>query len=115
MTPEGRVKKEVKKILAAFNIVAAGSKRELQEEDESCAGWYYMPVKGTSFGVNGIHDFVGCANGLFFSIETKQEGNSMTPNQTYRARGVQRGKGKFFLIDGDMYALTQWLKEATNG
>lgn len=113
MTPEGKVKEQVKKVLQMFDLVAAGSKREMQNEDAHCNGWYYMPMKGTSFGVNGIPDFVGVVRGQFFSIETKKPGGEMTANQEYRARGIQRGGGRFFLIDGDTCLLVDWLKEVT--
>lgn len=114
-TPEGKVKAAVKKVLAARNIVPAGSKREMQKEDPDAKGWYYMPVKGTSFGVNGIHDFVGCANGLFFSIETKAGKGVMSAHQEYRAQGIRRGRGAMFLVTAvdDTAALDLWLSEVT--
>lgn len=67
-TPEGLVKDDVKKALAAhgvlpFTELANGNRPE-------AVGAYYMPVAGP-FSVHGVHDFVGCWSGRFFSIETK--------------------------------------------
>lgn len=69
MTPEGRVKRDVKRRLAEYNVhpfvdVATG------KVTGPVAGTYYMPVAGP-FSVHGVHDFVGCWAGHFFSIETK--------------------------------------------
>jgi hypothetical protein len=67
-TPEGRVKDAVKKALATHGVypfveVAQGKHTVIE-------GTYYMPVAGP-FSVHGVHDFVGCWSGKFFSIETK--------------------------------------------
>lgn len=70
-TPEGKIKDQVKKALAAEKVVPfmdAGSKVE------DFVGTYYMPVAGP-FSVHGVHDFVGCWCGRFFSIETKAPDN----------------------------------------
>lgn len=69
MTPEGAVKRDVKRRLAHYNVhpfvdVATGKVKG------PVAGTYYMPVAGP-FAVHGIHDFVGCWAGHFFSLETK--------------------------------------------
>lgn len=72
-TPEGKVKDAVKAALHArgvypFMDVAQGKvKGEVQ-------GTYYMPVAG-QFSVHGVHDFVGCLMGRFFSLETKAPDN----------------------------------------
>ena len=112
-TPEGAVKNRVKQILADHDIIPAGGKRELLDEDPDANGWYYMPVNGTPYGVHGIPDFVGCARGLFFSVETKRDRGTMTANQQYRARGIQRGGGRFFLVEGStgLDALENWLAD----
>lgn len=71
-TPEGRVKTSVKRALHAVGVVpfmdaASGKAKEFE-------GVYYMPVAGP-FSVHGVHDFVGCWRGVFFSLETKAEDN----------------------------------------
>lgn len=72
MTPEGRVKKDVKSLLAELGVhpfvdVAQG-------KFPAAVGTYYMPVAGP-MSVHGVHDFVGCYHGLFWSIETKAPEN----------------------------------------
>ena len=64
MTPEGKVKHAVRKLLDARAI------------------WYYMPVQ-TGYGVTGIPDFVCCWHGAFLDIECKAPGRrtSVTPLQ----------------------------------
>lgn len=54
MTPEGRVKANVKKILDKY-------KKQV---------WYFMPVSG-GMGQHGIPDFICCVSGMFFAIECK--------------------------------------------
>lgn len=71
-TPEGAVKTQIKKALHAAGVVpfmdAATSKAPVYE------GVYYMPVAGP-FSVHGVHDFVGCWRGVFWSLETKAPDN----------------------------------------
>ena len=80
MTPEGIVKDEVKAALRANNVhlfadIFSGKVKQYD-------GFFYMPVAGMH-SVMGIHDFVGCWQGLFFSIETKAklEKIDATPHQ----------------------------------
>ena len=62
MTPEARLKAQVKKVLDKHGV------------------WYYMPVQN-GMGVTGIPDFVCCDEGRFLGIETKAPGKHPTPNQ----------------------------------
>lgn len=69
-TPEGRVKAAVQRELQANGIhpfvdIASG-----RVSATAARGFYYMPVAGP-YSVLGIHDFVGCLEGVFWSIETK--------------------------------------------
>lgn len=60
---------------------------------QNAVGAYYMPVAGP-FSVHGVHDFVGCWYGVFFSIETKSPGNPTdeTPHQgSFRKAITQSG------------------------
>jgi hypothetical protein len=54
VTPEGKVKLEVKKLLKSFGERV----------------YYFMPVQ-TGYGKAGVGDFVCCVNGKFLKIETK--------------------------------------------
>ncbi len=67
MTPEGKVKQTVQRALAAEQVLPFSVVQTTTREYE---GFYYMPVAGR-FSVLGIHDFVGCWKGVFFSLETK--------------------------------------------
>lgn len=62
MTPEGKVKAKVRKVLNRLNI------------------YYVMAVTG-GFGNSGSPDFVCCFKGRFISIECKANGNRPTTLQ----------------------------------
>lgn len=99
VTPEGKVKTEVKKVLAKFGDLVDG----------------FWPVP-SGYGESHL-DYVGCCNGVFFCIETKAPGKKLAPRQIERKRRVQNAKGKVFVIDGtdktDTYAdLERWLNTA---
>lgn len=87
-TPEGRVKAAIKKALTARGVVpfadiVAG------RAAPGYTGFFYMPVAGP-FSVHGVHDFVGCWHGVFFSLETKapDEPKDATPLQEKFRRAV---------------------------
>ena len=82
MTPEGRVKADVKKLLKARGI------------------WYFMPMQN-GFGVVGIPDFICCWEGRFLAIETKapgQRGNT-TANQDRRLQEIRENGGLSVVVD----------------
>ena len=96
MTPEGRVKKAVKEILAAYAPLVAGR-------------W---PVQ------NGMGkpmlDYVGCCCGLHFEIETKAKAKDMlTPRQQLTKEEMEAALGKVFVVrevDGfEIKELEEWL------
>jgi len=62
MTPEGKVKKEVGKILAEHGV------------------YYFYPV-ATGMGRAGIPDIIGCHKGHFIAIECKAGKNKTTALQ----------------------------------
>ena len=64
MTPEGKVKKQVKEYL------------------QSIGAWYYMPVSN-GMGRVGCPDILVCYQGLFMAFETKAPGKikNVTANQ----------------------------------
>jgi hypothetical protein len=70
MTPEGKVKELVKRALREHHVYAFADIAGGKVAASKVAGFYYMPVAGPH-SVLGIHDFVGCWNGVFWSIETK--------------------------------------------
>jgi hypothetical protein len=74
MTPEGKVKKEVKKLLERFSV------------------YYYMPVPG-GYGKAGKGDFICCVAGYFLAIETKKDKGELTELQDEDRKDIERSKG----------------------
>ena len=69
-TPESKVKDQVKKRLIHYKVYPHTS----AEKYHDLVGTFFMPVAGP-YSVHGIHDFVGCIGGRYFSIETKSPDN----------------------------------------
>jgi hypothetical protein len=93
MTPEGRLKQQVKKLLEEHGFWRAGSARPVDVH-----GWFYMPVSN-GMGTHGIPDFVCCWDGQFFGIETKAPGGKATPNQEMRHDEIRAAKGWVLVAD----------------
>ena len=83
MTPEGEVKREVKKWLVA-------------------RGYYYFMPMQNGMGRTGIPDFIICANGRFVAIETKAPGkrSAVTANQQRELSWINQVGGVAVVIDG---------------
>jgi Holliday junction resolvase len=92
MTPEGKVKAQVKKVL-----------------DE--LGAYYFPPATGGYGRSGIPDIVGCIDGLFFGIECKAQGGKPTALQQREISRITDAGGIALVIDetnvGDLKNLLQ--------
>jgi hypothetical protein len=80
MTPEGKVKKRVKEILAQV-------------------GAYYAMPMGTGFGNSGVPDFLVCKGGLFYGIECKAGGNKPTALQLKNLDDIRKAGGIALVID----------------
>lgn len=95
MTPEGRVKDKVKKLLKARGI------------------WYFMPA-ANGFGRVGIPDFICCMDGKFLAIETKAPGkrDNTTANQENRINEIRAARGWALVVD-DPQQLEEFLNERT--
>lgn len=78
LTPEGRVKAKVKKILHWAEV------------------YYHMPVQN-GMGRMSL-DFICCRLGVFFAIETKAEGNKLTLRQAKTAREIEQAGGRVFVV-----------------
>lgn len=91
MTPEGRVKAEIKKVLQRHGA------------------WYYMPIQN-GMGVTGIPDFIACLNGRFLGIECKAPGkeNTVTENQKRQLLGITAAQGCSCVVTSGA-ALESWL------
>ncbi len=91
MTPEGRVKKAVRQALESHGLQHL---TDAAEPGPSIEGFFFMPVAGP-YSVHGIHDFVGCWRGVFFSIETKAPDSKVdgTPAQIGFHHAASRSRG----------------------
>lgn len=78
-TPEGKVKKEIKKVL------------------DDLGACYFMPVS-TGYGRAGVSDFIVCLNGRFVAIEAKAKGGKLTENQIKFLKGVDKAGGGAFVM-----------------
>ena len=82
MTPEGKVKIEVKKVLKSM---------------PDC--WWYMPVSN-GMGRVGCPDFLVCYRGKFVAIETKAPGraHTVTPNQQREIDTIHAAQGRAIVL-----------------
>lgn len=80
MTPEGKVKDKVKKVL-----------KELK-------AYYVMPATG-GYGASGAPDFIVCYDSMFYGIECKANGNQPTALQLKHLSEIRDAGGKSFVID----------------
>jgi hypothetical protein len=62
------------------------------------AVWHFMPA-ANGFGMPGIFDFVGCANGAAFGVETKFGSGKRTAWQEKQAAAFEAAGGKYWLIN----------------
>jgi hypothetical protein len=80
VTPEGKVKAKVKKILTDIGA------------------YYAMPV-GAGYGHAGTPDFLVCYRNQFLAIETKAKGNKPTALQEATMQRIRDAGGRVFVID----------------
>lgn len=96
MTPEGKVKAAVKKLLDSYAPHV----------------WYFMPVQRGLGCKRGVPDFVGVCNGQFFAVETKAPGKHPTALQEYVMHQLDTAGGSTFVIDGTGFeVLKLWLEQ----
>lgn len=79
MTPEGRVKEQVKRLLKKYGV------------------YYFMPL-GQSFGRAGVPDFVCCFDGHFFGVETKAGKGKCTALQKVEHDLIRQAGGIVLVI-----------------
>lgn len=93
MTPEGKVKQKVKKVLKQYSV------------------WDYWPVP-SGFGRRTV-DVLGLYYGHFFAIEVKRPGKEPTELQARELEDIARKGGVTFVIDGDegVGRLNDWLEQ----
>lgn len=95
MTPEGKVKEDIKKWLKAHGFWSAGG-----DEPAVVKGWYFLPVS-MGMGSHGIPDFLGTITkgGRFFSIEAKAPGKKPTDRQLDRHNEIRLAGGIVIIAD----------------
>lgn len=82
MTPEGKVKAKVVKILKELNV------------------YYFYPVMG-GFGRSGIPDIICCVAGYFFGVECKAGSNKPTPLQEAEMQKIRNAGGVTMVVNED--------------
>ncbi len=93
MTPEGKVKKQVKKIL------------------DDIGAYHFSPMSG-GFGRSGAPDIIACYKGKFIGIECKAGKNEPTLLQKHNIKEIQRNQGLAIVVNEDnIEALLALVKE----
>ena len=97
MTPEGKVKAKITKLLKSYPKL-----------------WYFMPVP-SGFGVRTV-DYIGCFQGIFFVIEAKAPGKDATAMQKLTLATIRACGGATFVVNDDesLRSLKKWLDLWTN-
>lgn len=88
MTPEGRVKAAVKKLLEKYNV------------------YYFMPVSN-GMGRHGIPDIICCADGRFVAIECKANGGKPTELQKREMQRIEFNGGIPLVVNDDPKTMEQ--------
>lgn len=93
MTPEGRVKAQVKSML------------------KRAGAYYHMPVQN-GMGAPSL-DFICCLEGRYFGIETKAGNKGPTERQENTMEQIRRAGGLAFLVNENpdtLVTLEVWIK-----
>lgn len=92
MTPEGRIKRAIRRTLDAAGAA------------------YFMPVP-TGYGRRGVSDFIVCHRGRFLAVEAKAPGGRPTPHQEQFLAVIGEAGGKGMIVDDEeMLELKKWLE-----
>jgi hypothetical protein len=83
MTPEGKVKKSINKVLDKY---------------KNDGIWYFMPVP-SGYGKPTL-DYIGFILGRGFAIEAKAPGKEPTERQELTIEDIRSSETKVFVIDG---------------
>jgi Holliday junction resolvase len=82
MTPEGKVKAKVVKLLKEYGV------------------YYFYPVTG-GFGRSGVPDVICCVSGYFLAVECKAGKNKPTPLQEAEMMKILAAGGRALVINED--------------
>jgi Holliday junction resolvase len=92
-TPEGKVKKQVKKIL------------------DDLGAYHFSPMM-TGYGHSGVPDIIACYKGMFLGIECKSGKNTPTLLQKHNMELIQRAGGYTIVInESNISTLLTTIKE----
>lgn len=95
MTPEGKVKKQVRLVL------------------DRLGAYYVMPVTG-GYGKQGAPDFLVCYQGKFFGIETKAGKGKTTALQEMNLKHIRDAGGVALVVyEDDVPMLVERLTQTT--
>jgi len=83
MTPEGKVKAKVVKLLKAANV------------------WYFFPANN-GFGKSGIPDIIAIVNGEFIGIEVKSAKGKPTELQKICGAEIEGAGGTWLVVRDDI-------------
>jgi Holliday junction resolvase len=93
MTPEGKVKKQVKKILDDF-------------------GAYHFSPMTAGYGRSGVPDIIACVKGKFIGIECKAGKNEPTLLQKHNMKLINQSGGLSIVVnEGNIESLLTLVKE----
>ena len=93
MTPEGKVKKQVKKIL------------------DDLGAYHFSPMTA-GYGKSGVPDIIACYKGMFIGIECKAGKNEPTLLQKHNMKLINAQGGLAIVVnEGNIEALLSQLKE----
>ena len=108
MTPENKVKAQIKALLHAYDIQPAAKAGTFARAE----GWYYSAVQGP-MSVRGIPDFIGHYRGKFFAVEAKAPGKKPTGFQALQIHSINVSGGAVFVVSDDesLKVFSDWLLE----
>ena len=91
MTPEGRVKAAVKKLLTGL-------------------GAYYFSPPANGYGRTGVPDIVGCYRGYFFAVECKAGRGKATALQELEIARIREAGGVAWVVNEEnIEEIEKWL------
>lgn len=96
VTPEGKVKAKVVKLLKQYNVY-----------------YFFPPANG--YGRSGIPDIVCCVNGKFVAIECKAGDNKPTELQNLEITKIRNAKGVAAVINENNIDLVEQILKEQNG
>jgi len=93
MTPEGKVKKQVKKVL------------------DDVGAYHFSPMMD-GYGRSGVPDIIACYKGKFIGIECKAGDNKPTLLQLRNIEDIKRNQGLAIVVnEGNIESLLALVKE----